>query len=89
MIRTQEVLVPRSLSEAVDAYGDGDGTLVIAGGTIVMSEINAGRLLPSRALDEREQNTPRREGKWVVFDEDVSVSTVSSTGGEGYVRVDG
>lgn len=50
MIRTQEVLVPRSLSEAVDAYGDGDGTLVIAGGTIVMSEINAGRLLPSRAL---------------------------------------
>ncbi len=42
-----------------------------------------------RALDLKGKSVPRREGKWVVFDEDVSVSTVSSTGGEGYVRVDG
>jgi hypothetical protein len=33
-----------------------------------------------RALEEKEQRNPRREGKWVIFDEDISVERVSATG---------
>ncbi|QBI21424.1 xanthine dehydrogenase family protein molybdopterin-binding subunit [Egibacter rhizosphaerae] len=40
-----------------------------------------------RALDEQQPREPRREGKWIVFDEDDSLATVSSTGGEGFIRV--
>jgi CO/xanthine dehydrogenase FAD-binding subunit len=45
-----EVVVATSLQEAVDAFGDGDGVTVVAGGTIVMPEITHGRLRPARAL---------------------------------------
>jgi aerobic carbon-monoxide dehydrogenase medium subunit len=45
-----EVIVAASREEAVDAFGDGDGVTVVAGGTIVMPEIAYGRLAPKRAL---------------------------------------
>jgi CO/xanthine dehydrogenase FAD-binding subunit len=45
-----EVIVAASLEEAVEAFGDGDGVTVVAGGTIVMPEIRHGRLRPERAL---------------------------------------
>ena len=45
-----DVLLPSSPEEAVSAYGDGAGVTVVAGGTIVMAEIGAGRLKPSRTL---------------------------------------
>jgi aerobic carbon-monoxide dehydrogenase medium subunit len=45
-----EVIVAASREEAVDAFGDGDGVTVVAGGTIVMPEIAHGRLAPKRAL---------------------------------------
>jgi CO/xanthine dehydrogenase Mo-binding subunit len=37
-----------------------------------------------RALEERRE--PRREGKRVIFDEEISVRTVASDGGRGFVR---
>ncbi len=39
-----------------------------------------------RALEERKE--PRREGKRVIFDEERSVGTVSSNGGQGFLDVD-
>jgi CO/xanthine dehydrogenase FAD-binding subunit len=45
-----ETLVPSSAEEAVQLFGDGDGITVFAGGTILMPEIAAGRLKPTRAL---------------------------------------
>jgi aerobic carbon-monoxide dehydrogenase medium subunit len=45
-----EVIVAASREEAVDAFGDGEGVTVVAGGTIVMPEITHGRLHPTRAL---------------------------------------
>ena len=45
-----EALVPTSADEAIELFGDGDGITVFAGGTILMPEIAAGRLKPSRAL---------------------------------------
>jgi aerobic carbon-monoxide dehydrogenase medium subunit len=45
-----EVIVATSREEAVDAFGDGAGVTVVAGGTIVMPEITHGRLHPERAL---------------------------------------
>jgi CO/xanthine dehydrogenase FAD-binding subunit len=45
-----EVLAPASADEAIAAFGDGSGVTVVAGGTIVMPELNAGRLHPKRAL---------------------------------------
>jgi aerobic carbon-monoxide dehydrogenase medium subunit len=45
-----QVIVAASREEAVDAFGDGDGVTVVAGGTIVMPEIAHGRLAPKRAL---------------------------------------
>ena len=44
------VLVPTSADEALAAFGDGTGVTVVAGGTIVVPEITAGRLHPERAL---------------------------------------
>jgi CO/xanthine dehydrogenase FAD-binding subunit len=44
------VLVPTSADEALAAFGDGAGVTVVAGGTIVVPEIVAGRLHPERAL---------------------------------------
>jgi CO/xanthine dehydrogenase FAD-binding subunit len=45
-----DVVIPRTREEAVQAFGDGSGLTVIAGGTIVMPEVRAGRLRPQRAL---------------------------------------
>ncbi|MEJ7790833.1 MAG: FAD binding domain-containing protein [Gaiellaceae bacterium] len=45
-----EVLLPESREEAVQAFGDGSGVTVVAGGTIVLPELSYGRLRPGRAL---------------------------------------
>jgi carbon-monoxide dehydrogenase medium subunit len=45
-----EVIVAASREQAVEAFGDGAGVTVVAGGTIVMPEIAHGRLRPARAL---------------------------------------
>jgi carbon-monoxide dehydrogenase medium subunit len=45
-----ETLVPTSAAEAAQLYGDGEGITVVAGGTILMPEIAAGRLKPARAM---------------------------------------
>ncbi len=45
-----ETLIPSSADEAVQIFGDGEGVTVFAGATILMPEIAAGRLKPSRAL---------------------------------------
>lgn len=45
-----EVVVPASRDEAVAAFGNGDGVTVFAGGTILMPELNYGRLRPDRVL---------------------------------------
>jgi len=45
-----QVVVPTSREEAIAAFGDGDGVTVMAGGTILMPEINYGRLRPGRVL---------------------------------------
>jgi CO/xanthine dehydrogenase FAD-binding subunit len=47
---TDQVLVPTSAEEAVSQYGSGEGVTVVAGGTIVLPEIAAGRLTVARAL---------------------------------------
>ena len=45
-----EVLVPSSPAEAVELFGDGAGTTVIGGGTVVVPELTHGRLDPGRVL---------------------------------------
>ncbi len=45
-----EVLLPASPAEAVAAFGDGRGVTVVGGGTIVMPEINYGRLTPDKVV---------------------------------------
>lgn len=45
-----ETLIPTSPDEAAALFGDGDGTTVFAGGTILLPEIGAGRLAPGRTL---------------------------------------
>jgi carbon-monoxide dehydrogenase medium subunit len=50
MTKDAGVLVPSSPQEAVESFGDGTGVTVIAGGTIVMPELTAGRLSPGKAL---------------------------------------
>ena len=50
MLADAEVLVPASPEEALAAFGDGAGVTVIAGGTIVMPDIAARRVRPTRAL---------------------------------------
>lgn len=47
---TIEVLVPSSAEEAASLYGSGEGLTVVAGGTILLPEIAAGRARPQRAL---------------------------------------
>src|SRR5262249_37612664 len=50
MAAVTDVLLPTSPAEAVSAFGDGAGVTVVGGGTIVMPEISAGRLLPAKTL---------------------------------------
>jgi carbon-monoxide dehydrogenase medium subunit len=45
-----ELLVPSSAEEAVSLFGDGAGVTVFGGGTILMPELNAGRLRVGRTL---------------------------------------
>jgi CO/xanthine dehydrogenase FAD-binding subunit len=45
-----DVVVPTSPDEALAAFGDGSDVTVVAGGTIVLPDITAGRLRPKRAL---------------------------------------
>ena len=45
-----EVLVPSSPAEAVELFGDGAGTTVVGGGTVVVPEMSYGRLHPARVL---------------------------------------
>jgi carbon-monoxide dehydrogenase medium subunit len=45
-----DVVIPSSADEAIAAFGDGSGVTVVAGGTIVMPELVAGRLRPKSAL---------------------------------------
>lgn len=45
-----EIIVPGSRDEAIAAFGNGQDVTVLAGGTILMPEINYGRLKPSRTL---------------------------------------
>jgi carbon-monoxide dehydrogenase medium subunit len=44
------VLIPTSADEAVAAFGDGQGLVVVGGGTVVMPDLAAGRLRPKKAL---------------------------------------
>ena len=45
-----QVIAPNSRAEAVEAFGDGTGVTVLGGGTILMPELNYGRLRPDRVL---------------------------------------
>jgi len=45
-----ELVVPASREDAVAAFGDGSGVTVFAGGTILMPELNYGRLRPGRVV---------------------------------------
>jgi CO/xanthine dehydrogenase FAD-binding subunit len=49
-LESAQLVVPASRDEAVKAFGDGSGVTVLAGGTILMPEINYGRLRPDRVL---------------------------------------
>jgi hypothetical protein len=37
-----------------------------------------------RALEERSEREPRRDGKRVIYDEEISVTSISANGGEAY-----
>jgi CO/xanthine dehydrogenase FAD-binding subunit len=50
MTNFSDVLIPASREDAVQAFGDGAGLTVLAGGTIVMPELTLGRLRPERTL---------------------------------------
>src|SRR5437764_1094221 len=49
-LEAAELVVPASRDEAVKGFGDGSGVTVFGGGTILMAEINYGRLRPVRVL---------------------------------------
>ena len=44
------MIAPTSRAKAVAAFGDGSGVTVLGGGTILMPEMNYGRLRPDRVL---------------------------------------
>jgi carbon-monoxide dehydrogenase medium subunit len=50
MLADAEVLIPGSPDDAAAAFGDGAGVTVIAGGTVVMPDLMARRVRPTRAL---------------------------------------
>ena len=57
--------------------------MVIVDGEVAVTIGDEQRVL--RALEAKAE--PRREGKRVIFDEELSVRTVSSTGGKGFLDV--
>ena len=75
---TDQVLVPTSAAEAASLYGSGDGLTVVAGGTILLPEIAAGRLKPERALmlHKAGLDTIRSEGGKTVIGAMVPVAAL-------------
>jgi aerobic carbon-monoxide dehydrogenase medium subunit len=49
-LEAAQMIAPTSRAEAVAAFGDGSGVTVLGGGTILMPELNYGRLRPERVL---------------------------------------
>jgi aerobic carbon-monoxide dehydrogenase medium subunit len=49
-VGTGELLVPDSREDAIAAFGDGEGVTVFGGGTILMPELNYGRIRPGRTI---------------------------------------
>jgi aerobic carbon-monoxide dehydrogenase medium subunit len=49
-LEAAQIIAPTSRAEAVAAFGDGSGVTVLGGGTILMPELNYGRLRPERVL---------------------------------------
>jgi aerobic carbon-monoxide dehydrogenase medium subunit len=50
MTDLSNVLVPTSADEAAAAFGDGKGTTILAGGTLVLPALKLGRLRPQRTI---------------------------------------
>src|SRR4051794_34831080 len=76
---TPDVLFPASADEAATMYGDGEGITVFAGGTILLPEIAAGRLVPERALmlHRTGLDEVRVDGDRVVIGAMVSVAALA------------
>jgi CO/xanthine dehydrogenase FAD-binding subunit len=68
-IGAAEVIVAASAEEAVEAFGDGAGVTVMAGGTIVMPDITHGRLAADRVvlIGHAGLSGIRREGERTVI----------------------
>ncbi|MGI8421024.1 MAG: FAD binding domain-containing protein, partial [Gaiellaceae bacterium] len=49
-MQSTDVLLPSSVEELTAVFGEGGDVTVLAGGTILMPEIAAGRLLPGRTI---------------------------------------
>jgi CO/xanthine dehydrogenase FAD-binding subunit len=49
-LEAAQVIAPTSRAEAIAAFGNGSGVTVLGGGTILMPELNYGRLRPDRVL---------------------------------------
>jgi carbon-monoxide dehydrogenase medium subunit len=49
-LEAAQIIAPTSRAEAVAAFGDGSAMTVLGGGTILMPELNYGRLRPERVL---------------------------------------
>ncbi|MFZ1879041.1 MAG: FAD binding domain-containing protein [Gaiellaceae bacterium] len=66
---TADVLFPTSAAEAATFYGDGADITVVGGGTILLPEIAAGRVTPTRALmlNRTGLDTLRVDGDRVVI----------------------
>jgi CO/xanthine dehydrogenase FAD-binding subunit len=66
---TADVLFPSSAAEAASLYGDGADITVVGGGTILLPEIAAGRVTPTRALmlNRSGLDTLRVDGDRVVI----------------------
>ena len=66
---TADVLFPTSAAEAASLYGDGADITVVGGGTILLPEIAAGRVTPTRALmlNRAGLDTLRVDGDRVVI----------------------
>jgi CO/xanthine dehydrogenase FAD-binding subunit len=71
-----DVVVPASRDEAVAAFGDGSGVTVLAGGTILMPELNYGRLRPERVVFLRDAGLAgiRRNGSTLTIGAMTSVA---------------
>ncbi len=69
-------MIPTTPEEAVEAFGDGDGITVLAGGTIVMPELTHGRLKPGKVLMLGRSGLDKvtREGGTVTIGATVPVS---------------